>query len=96
MENKSNTTFRISFGKSSSQNYQKAVRLLKRFNNYSLIDEEGIKNEIILKDNELIDQYNNLHSLLSFINGWKTCEIYINDQKADLNEINRFFAESCG
>ncbi len=77
----------IKFGKSASQNYSKALKYLKKFNNAKQIDENNNLNTIILDKEELIKKYKVVESLWMTIGNWKTSDIHFNDKEIEFNEL---------
>lgn len=84
--------FKIRFGKSSSQNYQKAVNQAKKFVNYKPISEDNTFNTVILYSNELRQRYRKIEKLWLLISGWKTTELFVNDEPVEFYDLNKYIA----
>ena len=77
---KKNGQFEIIFGKSTSTNYNRALRIAKKFSNYYSISEENNFNRIQVDTTELINKYKTFEDLLMYISGWKSTKILFNGQ----------------
>jgi len=80
MKEKNNFTLKICFGKSSSQNYLKAISRAKKFNDFTACDKNGNSNKILIDRNEALEKNKQLENLLLLINNWKTTELFFNEK----------------
>lgn len=67
--------FEIKFGKSSSSNYQTAVKIAKKFSDFNVIGDNSTVNVIRTDIEEIFNKYKIFENLYSIIHGWKTTEI---------------------
>ena len=72
---------KIQFGKSTSQNYSKALRLTKRFNDFQLIENGSTINSINLENEELITKFRILEELHQIIRGWTTTKMLFDERE---------------
>jgi len=84
------TTFEISFSKSSSINYRKAVVLAKKFSTYNADKDNPDFHRITISLQELRKKYNTFCSIWSFIQSWKSSRILVNGKSIDLAEVNKY------
>lgn len=64
--------FEIRFGKSSSSNYQTALNIAKKFNDFTPIGDNSNVNVIRTDSEELYNKYKTFENLYSVIYGWKS------------------------
>ena len=65
---------KIQFGKSSSQNYKKAINIAKKFSEFSPISEGNEVNRIVIEKDELLRKFRFIESLLIIISSWNSTE----------------------
>lgn len=83
--------FKISFGKSTSQNYQKAIKLLMTFPRYTLISNGAKSNSTFLTQDEVKQYLEKIFKLWSIISSWKSSEFII-DGKIGKSIIENLYA----
>lgn len=81
------TMIKIIFGKSSSQNYNLGVRRAKRDSNH--YEEETLGKTIMHKAEYNFERLPKALRLWETVCGWKSTELYINDEVAETNELNK-------
>ena len=79
----------IKFGKSASKNYDKALKILKGFDNYQLIEKGSADNILKLDKRELRAKLNEFETLMSLIITWKTTEIYLLGDRVTLADYSK-------
>lgn len=77
---------KISFGKSSSQNYNLAVRRAKKYS--TRYEEEIIGKSLIHKADYSLESLPKALKLWESVRGWKSTELFVNDEPAGTNELN--------
>ena len=75
----------IAFGKSTSVNYEHAVKAAKKFKNYAVKD--GITKIRIAAD-EVLDKISPIEKLFLLIEKWKHAEIALNDKRLTIGQIH--------
>lgn len=87
MKKKDDFLFKIRFGKSSSQNYIKAVNQAKKFLNFNPISNDNNFNNILINHSELLEKTRQVEKLILLINNWKSTEFFINEEELDHDGI---------
>lgn len=75
--------FTISFGKSSSANYQNAIELSKKFDNFTELNGTNEKHTIITNSAEVKNKFQIFENLYNLINNWKSTIIKLNGDTVD-------------
>ena len=78
---------KLEFGKSTSQNYKRALNLLKKFDKYSLADDNDSINQVNIETEELHDKYTKLEKLYEIVKYWKSTTLYLDNNPVDIEEI---------
>lgn len=78
---------KIYFGKSTSQNYNLAVKRAKR--NSTHYEEEAVGKIITHKAKFDIENLSKVFALWELVKGWKTTQLFINDEPSSLIELNK-------
>jgi SpoVK/Ycf46/Vps4 family AAA+-type ATPase len=79
---------KLIFPKSSSKYYKKVIDYSKRLKGYRQYDD---LNEILLKNEEILNNYSTLDKIINIVSSWKNTEIFINDNivtKSKFNDIS--------
>ncbi|MBL7060849.1 MAG: AAA family ATPase [Actinobacteria bacterium] len=87
MKEKNNFLLKIRFGKSSSQNYIKAVSKAKKFLNFDPISKDNNFNNILINHIELLEKIRQVEKLILLINNWKSTEFFINEEELDHDDL---------
>lgn len=91
------TDFEIRFGKSSSMNYQTAIDIAKKFDNFSPIETNSKFNIIKTNSKEILNKHISFEHLSSIISSWKSTEITYKGQEIDsFYEFNKVLRCSKG
>ena len=72
--------FEIKFGKSASSNYNRVLRIAKKFSVFHPISEDNNRNLIQLDTDELLRKCKTFEELSGYISGWKSTEILFNGE----------------
>ena len=81
----------VRFGKSSSSNYDKAIRICKIFKDYKLIKDGYTLNSITLDHEEIVRNNKDIERLWEIVGNWKSSELLINDETTDMDDIKGMF-----
>jgi ATPase family associated with various cellular activities (AAA) len=81
---------KIRFGKSSSQNYQKALNNCKKFSDFKPISPEQSFNEIELNREEFRQKFRQIDVLWVTIGNWKTSEILENKKPVTFEDLKSY------
>ncbi len=84
-------TIKISFGKSSSPNYQKVIRASRQFSNFSPISKDNTLNTIALDLRELREKFRKIESLWEAVRNWKSSQFLVNDERRDFDYVRKCF-----
>lgn len=79
---------KIFFGKSTSQNYSLAVKRAKR--DATHYEEETIGKTISHKVGYDFGKIQKVYPLWDLVKGWKTTQLFINDELADVTELKNY------
>jgi ATP-dependent 26S proteasome regulatory subunit len=79
----------VRFGKSSSVNYEKALKYAKGFSHFNAISEDNMLNTVTLGANELRNKTSAFRALWGLIQNWKTTELILNGEVIGYQERNR-------
>lgn len=82
----------ITFGKSSSRNYRKALRLAQEFSSFTALSENSEVNSVEVGQEEFRQKYRKVQSLWLNVCNWKSSELRLEGVPADLNEVRKLFA----
>lgn len=96
-ENKNNWNISISFGKSSSSNYERAIFLAKESPNYS---ENGQDKNIVHQAtySSSVNDYLAFIKLYQLIGNWRSCFVFINGELTDkkiVGKLNYCYGDKC-
>ena len=77
----------LEFGKSTSPNYNRALNLLKKFDNYKIPNDKSSFNQVVIGIEELHDKFAKLEKLYEITKYWKTTSLYLDDEPTDIYKI---------
>jgi len=75
----------LRFGKSSSQNYPRALRLGEQFKHFTPLSDENDKNIIVIDKDELRQKRKTFGELWFLVQGWRSSELLVNGKQAPLD-----------
>ncbi len=81
----------VRFGKSSSSNFGKAIRILKNFQKYKLITNDSNYNSLTADQEEVAKKSRELERLWGIVGKWKSSELLVNGESAEMDDISGIF-----